>query len=115
MALYSGAFCFHGVPTVTLESLRHKEWAVKSYGLSRSRVVSKSQLKVKGKADDPRMMAGGRGGIPAAGDNREQEEVEEIATLSPRTSMVRLLAVEDSLGDLHEKFDRVMDSLETLT
>ena len=49
MALYSGAFCFHGVPTVTLESLRHKQWAVRSYGISRSRVVSKSQLKVKGK------------------------------------------------------------------
>ncbi|TYK11219.1 DExH-box ATP-dependent RNA helicase DExH7 [Cucumis melo var. makuwa] len=56
-----------------------------------------------------------RGGIPAVGDNREQEEVEEITTLSPRTSTVCLLAVEDSLGDLHVKFDRVMDSLETLT
>ena len=60
-------------------------------------------------------MAGRRGGILAAGDNREQEEVEEIAALSPRTSTVRLLAIEDSLGDLHEKFDRMMDSLETLT
>uniref|UniRef100_A0A9I9EHR8 Uncharacterized protein n=1 Tax=Cucumis melo TaxID=3656 RepID=A0A9I9EHR8_CUCME len=57
-------------------------------------------------------MASRRGGIPAMGDNREQEEVEEIATLSPRTSTIRLPAVGDSLGDLHEKFDRMMDSLE---
>ncbi|KAA0057344.1 RNA-directed DNA polymerase-like protein [Cucumis melo var. makuwa] len=60
-------------------------------------------------------MADRRGGIPAAGDNREQEEVEAIATLSPRTSTVRLLAVKDFLGDLHEKFNRMMDNLETLT
>ncbi|TYK11204.1 reverse transcriptase [Cucumis melo var. makuwa] len=60
-------------------------------------------------------MAGRREGIPATGDNREQEEVEENAALSPRTSTVCFLAVEDSLGDLHEKFDRVMDTLETLT
>ena len=47
--------------------------------------------------------------------NREQEGVEEIAALFPRTSTVRLLAIEDSLGDLHEKIDRVMDRLDTLT
>ena len=57
----------------------------------------------------------GRRRIPTAGDNREQEEVEEIAALSPRTSMVHLLAVEDSLGDLHDKMNRVVDRLESLT
>ena len=46
----------------------------------------------------------GRRRIPAAGDNHEQEEVEEIAALSPRTS----------LGDLHRKIDRVMDNFELL-
>ncbi|KAA0056581.1 reverse transcriptase [Cucumis melo var. makuwa] len=59
-------------------------------------------------------MAGQRGAIPAAWDNREQQEAEEITVLSPRTSTVHLLAVEDSLGDLHDKFDKMMDSLETL-
>ena len=57
----------------------------------------------------------GRRRIPAAGDNREQEEVEETATLSPRTTTVRLLAVEDSLGDLHDKMNKVMDNLDSLT
>ncbi|TYK21018.1 2-methoxy-6-polyprenyl-1,4-benzoquinol methylase [Cucumis melo var. makuwa] len=52
---------------------------------------------------------------PCHGGQPEQEKVEEIDTLSPRTSTVHLLAFEDSLGDLHEKFDRVMDTLETLT
>ncbi|KAA0063032.1 zf-CCHC domain-containing protein [Cucumis melo var. makuwa] len=60
-------------------------------------------------------MASRRGNNPTARDNREQEEVEEIATLSPRTSTVRLLAVEDSLGDLHGKTNRMMDYLEALT
>ena len=49
MALHSGAFCFHGFPTVAHESLRHRQWVVKSSGFLRSRVVSKSHLKVKGK------------------------------------------------------------------
>ena len=56
----------------------------------------------------------GRRRIPIAGDNREQEEVEEIAALSPMTSTVRLLVVEDSLGDLHDKMNRVMDNLNSL-
>ena len=43
-----------------------------------------------------------------------QEEVEEIAALSPETSTVRLLAVEESLGDLHNKFDRMMENFELL-
>ena len=61
-----------------------------------------------------RLMAGWRGPIPSTGDNHEQEEAEEIAALSPRTSTVRLLAVENSLGDRHDKFDRMMDNLEAL-
>uniref|UniRef100_A0A9I9E8E5 Uncharacterized protein n=1 Tax=Cucumis melo TaxID=3656 RepID=A0A9I9E8E5_CUCME len=48
------------------------------------------------------------------GNNCEQEEAKEIIVLSPRTSTIRLLTVEDSLGDLHDKFDRMMDSIETL-
>ena len=59
-------------------------------------------------------MAGRRGNNPATGDNRVQEEAEDTAALSPRTSTVRLLAVEDSLGDLHRKIDRVMDNFELL-
>ena len=60
-------------------------------------------------------MAGQSGRIPAAENNCEQEEVEEIAALSPRTSTVRLLAVLTPWGDLHDKMTTVMDSLDTLT
>ena len=53
-------------------------------------------------------MVGQRVINPAAGDDSVQEEVEEIVALSPKTSMIRLLAVEGSLGDLHNKFDKLM-------
>ena len=59
-------------------------------------------------------MAGRRVNNPATGENRVQEAAEEITVLSPKTSTVRLLAVEESLGDLHNKFDRLMESVELL-
>ena len=59
-------------------------------------------------------MAGRRATNPAAGDDRVQEEVEEIAALSPKTSTVCLLAVEGSLGDLHDKVDRMMENFDVL-
>ena len=59
-------------------------------------------------------MAGRRGNNPAAGENRAQEAAKEITALSPRTTTVRLLAVEESLEDLHNKFDRLMESVELL-
>ena len=43
-----------------------------------------------------------------------QEEAEEIAALSPKTMMILLLAVEESLGDLHSKFDRLMENVDVL-
>ena len=48
------------------------------------------------------------------GEDRAQEVAEDNVVLSPRTTTVRLLAVEDSLGDLHRKIDRVMDNFELL-
>ena len=60
-------------------------------------------------------MAGRRGNNPAAGEHRAQEEAEEITALSPRTTTVRLLTVEESLGDLHNKFDRLMESVDLLS
>ena len=57
-------------------------------------------------------MAGRRVNNPATGENRVQEAAEEITVLSPKTSTVRLLAVEESLGDLHNKFDRLMETEE---
>ena len=59
-------------------------------------------------------MAGRRVNNPATGENRVQEAAEEITVLSPKTSTVRLLAVEESMGDLHNKFDRLMESVELL-
>lgn len=63
MALHSGVFCFHGVPNFTHESLRQRQWAVKSCGFSRPRLVSKSQLKVKVKAFS------GDGGLAESNDS----------------------------------------------
>ncbi|KAG7017946.1 putative fructokinase-6, chloroplastic [Cucurbita argyrosperma subsp. argyrosperma] len=63
MALHSGAFCFHGFPTVAHESLRHRQWVVKSSGFLRSRVVSKSHLKFKVKAFS------GNGGLVESNDS----------------------------------------------
>ncbi|KAA0049687.1 plasma membrane ATPase 1 [Cucumis melo var. makuwa] len=59
-------------------------------------------------------MAGWRRNNPAAGDDREQEEAEEITALSPKILMIHLLAVEESLGDLHDKFDRLLENFEVL-
>ena len=60
-------------------------------------------------------MARRRGNNPAVGEHRAQEEAEAITALSPRTTTVRLLAVEESLGDLHNKFDRLMESVDLLS
>ena len=56
-------------------------------------------------------MAGRRGINPVAGDDCVQEEAEEITALSPKTPTIHLLAVEESLGDLHSKFDRLMENV----
>ncbi|KAA0033032.1 eIF-2-alpha kinase GCN2 isoform X5 [Cucumis melo var. makuwa] len=70
--------------------------------------AQKSNLDLEGR------MAGWRAVNPAAGDDCEQKEAEEIAALSPKTSTIRLLAVEDSWEERHNKFDRMLESFEIL-
>ena len=59
-------------------------------------------------------MAGWIARNPVMGDDREQEEVKETIALSSRTSSICLLAIENSLEDLNDKFDIMMGNLETL-
>ena len=59
-------------------------------------------------------MAGRRAINLGAGDDCVQEEVEKIAAFSPKTLTIRLLAVEESLGDLHKNFDRMLEDFEVL-
>lgn len=46
-------------------------------------------------------------------DDRAQE-AEEIALLSLKTSTICFLTLEDTLGDLHNKYDRMLENFEIL-